>query len=347
MTYVMTGSRSKRLLYPVSHSFPRQDTRQEREKAHMKIEGIARNAERSNGLAEMLRTLDAECRNCAPLTPLECISRCNVWKMKNEFRRLRETMDNPNFIKDLFNVLKNNTRLHILRAIVKHRYSVSKLQEELKKAGHSHSQDTINQEYLRPLLAVGLAAETQEQYYATTFGGKLNELIGDFSEFATVLPAHSECYEEALLNALLPGSKTFEEIDALVSSKVASRILKRLRTAGLIETPKERDYVFFFRSKRDPNKETLSSTERKVYDNISEEGISAKKLAEKTGISMRRTYKYLRGLKGKKLVFTRKTPKVYGLTDKGEKLASLLHELQNLVEETWDSSEQIVNNDKS
>jgi predicted transcriptional regulator len=256
-------------------------------------------------------------------------------------------MYNPNFIRDLFNVLKNNTRLHILKAIVKRRYSVDKLREELKKAGHSHSRDTINQEYLRPLLEVGLAAEDQEQYYATTFGGKLNELIGDFSEFATVLPAHSECYEEVLLNALLSEPKTFEEIEALLSSKVASRILKRLKTAGLIETPEERDYVFFFRSKRDPNKETLSSTERKVCDNISEEGISAKKLAEKTGISLRRTYTYLRGLKGKKLVFTRKTPKVYDLTDKGEKLASLLRELQNLVEETWNSSEQIVNNDKS
>ena len=34
---------------------------------------------------------------------------------------------------------------------------------------------------------------------------------------------------------------------------------------------------------------------------------------------MRRIYKYLRGLKGKKLVFTRKTPKAYMLTDKGER----------------------------
>ena len=309
----------------------------------MKTESMARNAEKSHGLAEMFRTLDAECRNCAPLTPLECITRCDVWKMKNELRRLRETMDNPNFIKDLFNVLKNNTRLRILKVIVKGRCSVSKLQEELKKAGYSHSRDTINQEYLRPLLEVGLAAEAQDQYYATTFGGRLTELIGSFPEFVDTLPAHSECYEETLLDALLSGPKTFGDMEAFISPKVASRILKRLKTAGLIETPMERDYVFFFRTKRDPNNETLSSTERKVYDNISEEGISAKKLAEKTGISLRRTYKYIRGLKGKKLVFIRKTPKVYGLTDKGERLASLLHELHSLVEETWSSSEQIVN----
>jgi len=315
----------------------------------MKIEteSALKNAEKNHDFSGMPGTLDLECRNCAPLTPLECISRCPVWKLKNELRRLRETMENPSFIKDLLNVLKNNTRLRILNAIVKGRYSVSKLQEELKRAGHSYSQETINEEYLRPLTEAGLAAEAQEQYYATTFGGRLNELIGNFPEFLKALPAHSECYEEALLNALLSGPKIFEDIAAFISPKVASRILKRLKTMNLIETPKERDYVFFFRSKRDPNKEILSSTERRVYDNISEEGISAKRLAEKTGISRRRTYKYLRRLKGKKMVFARRTPKAYGLTDKGERLASLLHELQSLVEETWNFSEKIVNGEKS
>jgi predicted transcriptional regulator len=295
----------------------------------------------------MLRTLDAECRKCAPLNPLECVTRCNVWKLKNELRRLRETMDNPNFIKDLFNVFKNETRLHILNAIVKGRCSVSQLQQQLKEAGCTHSQETIAEEYVRPLMDVGLAAETRDEYYATIFGGRLTELLEGFPEFVNVLPAHSECYEETLLSALLAGPKTFQEVEALISPKAASRVLKRLKTAGLMETPEERDYVFFFKSKRDPKKETLAVTERKVYSSIPEEGISAKKLAEKTGLSVRRIYKYLRGLKGKKLVFTRKTPKSYGLTVKGEKLASLLQDLQNLVKETWNSSEQVVNNENS
>ena len=307
----------------------------------------SRSAKGNRDLAEMLRTLDAECRNCAPLTPLKCITRCNVWKLKNELRQLRETMNNQNFMKDLLNVLKNETRLHILSAIANGRYSVSQLQEELKKVGRPHSQDTINEEYLRPLIEVGLAAETQDQYYATMFGTRLTELLGSFPEFVNVLPAHSECYEEALLSALLFGPKTFEEVEAFISPKIAARILKRLKTADLIETPEERDYVFFFKSKRNPNKENFSSTERKVYGNLHEEGISVKKLAEKTGISLRRTYKYLRGLKGKKLVFTRKTPKAYSLTGKGEKLASVLYNLQNLVEEVWNSSTQVISSEKS
>jgi predicted transcriptional regulator len=104
----------------------------------------------------------------------------------------------------------------------------------------------------------------------------------------------------------------------------------------------ERDYIFFFKSKRDPNKENFTLTERRIYDAIPNEGISAGKLAKETGLSIRRTYKYLRGLKGKKLVFIRKTPKAYGLTCKGEKLASVLQELQQIVEETWSSSEQVM-----
>jgi len=299
--------------------------------------------ENNRDLVGILKTLDSECRNCAPITPLQCISRCQVYKLKNELRKLRETMDNPNYIKELFNVLKNETRLHILQAIVNSRYSVSQLQQELKKTGHSHSQDTICEEYLGPLMSVGLATEARDEYYATSFGGRLTELLGVFPEFVEMLPAHSECYEEMLLQFLVDGPKTFEEIETRISPKIASRILKRLRSVSLIETPMERDYIFFFKSKRDVNKESLTETELKMYETIADEGISAGKLSKETRLSMRRTYKYLRGLKGKKLVFIRKTPKAYGLTCKGEMLASVLKGLQQIVEETWSSSEQVMN----
>ena len=183
--------------------------------------------------------------------------------------------------------------------------------------------------------------ESCDQYYGTTFGGRLTEVLGGFPEFTEVLPAHSECYEEALLRALLTGPKTYEDIETLVSPKIASRILKRLREVNLIQTPEERDYIFFFKSKRDPNKETLTETERRVYESIGIEGTSAGSLSKETGLSTRRIYKYLRGLKGKKLVFIRRTPKAYALTCKGEMLASVLHELQKIIEETWISSKQV------
>ncbi len=305
---------------------------------------IARSMEKNRDFAVMLRILEDECRKCNPLTPLECISRCKTWKMKNELRRLHKTMENPDFMKDLMNVLKNDTRIQILMTIAKGHYSVHKLQQELRKMGHSRSQDTIVEEYLRPLLEVGLAVEAQDRYCATTFGGRLTELIEGSANIVNLLPAHSECNEETVLKALLSGPKTFEDMNGLVSKKIVSRILRRLKKVGLVETPKERAYIFFFRSKRDPAKETFSSTKRKVYKNIFDEGISAQKLAEKTGLTARTTYKYLRELKGKKLVFTRKMPKAYCLTAKGEKLASVLVELYALVEETLSSSEQVFKN---
>ncbi|MGB9842564.1 MAG: winged helix-turn-helix domain-containing protein [Candidatus Bathyarchaeales archaeon] len=290
----------------------------------------------------MLRNLENKCRNCAPPTALECITHCDAWKLKNELRKLRETMEDAKFMQNLFNVLKNKTRLQILTAIAKEAASMRQLCQELKKTGRLHSEATIYKVYLQPLTNLGLATETQNQYYATVFGSRLAKLLEGFADFVNFLPAHSECHEETLLTTLLSGPKTFQDLTLRVPPNIASRILKRLKNAELIKTPREQDYVFFFKSKRNPEKENFSVTERKVYNAIPEEGISAKKLAEKTGLSTRRIYVYLRRLKGKKLVFVRKTPKTYELTAKGAKLASLLQRLQELVEEIWSSSEQVI-----
>ena len=129
-------------------------------------------------------------------------------------------MDNPNYIKELFNVLKNETRLHILQAIVNGRYSVSQLQQELKKTGHNHSQDTISEEYLGPLMAVGLATEARDEYYATTFGGRLTELLGVLPRIrGNAARLILNVTKKSFYNALLSGPKTFEEIEVLILTK--------------------------------------------------------------------------------------------------------------------------------
>ena len=292
-------------------------------------------------LSTILKSLDAECRDCSPISPLQCIDRCQTYKLKNELRTLRKALASPSYIKELFNALKNETRLLILQAMVNGRYSVGALQQKLKEAGQSHSQGTICEEYLQPLVTIGLAAQAREEYYATAFGLRLTQLLTRFKDLPKKLPAHSECYEETLLQALLSGQKTFEDIEPLILQKNVSRVLRRLCSAKLIATPKGRDYIFFFKSKRDPNKENFSKTERKIYDAITDEGISAGKLANETGLSTRIIYKYLRGLKGKKLVFCRRTLKAYRLTRAGEKLASLLQLVQKIVEDAWNSSELV------
>jgi len=146
-----------------------------------------------------------------------------------------------------------------------------------------------------------------------------------------VLPPHSECYEEITLIMLLNEPKTYEALEEVVPIKNIPRVLNRLKKAGLIEVPPEKDYIFYFRTRRDSNKVEFSPTERKVYQNIPEKGISARKLAERTNISLRRTYKYLKRLKKKKLVFTRKKPKSYALTLEGIRIAILLQNIRGLL----------------
>ena len=221
------------------------------------VQILSRKVENNQDLAGMLKSLEAECRNCAPTSPLECITRCQVYKLKNELRKLRQTMDNPNYIKELYNVLKNETRFHLLLAIANGRCSVSQLRKVLKKTGYNYSQQNLSEDYLLPLIRAGLATEVRDEYCATMFGGRLTELLKNCPEFVQLLPAKSECYEETLLQFLLSGPKTFEDIEARIPPKSVSRTLKRLRSVGLVETPIQRDYIFFFKTKRDPEKEKL------------------------------------------------------------------------------------------
>jgi DNA-binding HxlR family transcriptional regulator len=298
--------------------------------------------ESNQNLAGTLKSLDEKCRTCTPITPLECIDRCQVYKLKNELRNLRKTMGNSNYTKELFNVIKNETRFKILQTIATSRYSVDQLHQILKKTGYNYSRENLSEEYLLPLIRVGVVTEVRDEYCTTMFGSRLIELLEYCPEFVKMLPARSECYEETLLQALLSGPKTFEDIEAVILPKITARTLKRLRLAALIETPVERDYIFFFKTIRDPDKENLTASERKIHDLLPNEGISAGQLAKVAGLSIRRTYKCLRRLKGKKLIFIRRTPKCYALTYSGEKLAIVLQQIQQVVEDTWTSSIQVM-----
>jgi predicted transcriptional regulator len=289
----------------------------------------------------MLRSLDSECRSCAPITPLECLTRCRVYRLKNELRVLRKNLDNPDYLQGLFNVLKNEKSLHTLKVLVNSRYSLNQLQLESKKAGYRYHQSAISKEILQPLLSLGLVFELQDEYYLTLFGNRLTKLLGCLADFAPMLPVSSKCYEEIVLQHLLSGSKTFESIEAVILLRNVSRTLKRLRSTGLIKTSADREYVFFFKTKREPNKESLTVTEQKIYDAITHKGISAGKLAIQTKVSTRVTYRCIKHLKGKKLVFQRRTPKAYDLTEKGKILATALDDLQNTVEDAWFSFQQI------
>jgi sugar-specific transcriptional regulator TrmB len=105
------------------------------------------------------------------------------------------------------------------------------------------------------------------------------------------------------------------------------------------------EYVFYFRTKKVPKK-AFSPTEKKVYETIPEVGISSRELSEKAGINLRRTYKYLRRLRKRRLVFTREKPRTYELTSSGMELANFLEETANLVLDASEASAFLLERSK-
>lgn len=298
-------------------------------------------------MADILKNLEKKCGSCNPITPLTCVSECKTWKLKNQLRKIHEKMQRPDFEAELLNTLKNERRLQLLDLISKQNYSISHLQQKMKTFGFGHSQQTLAEEYINPLIEVGLVQDAQNPYHATILGYKVNELVRDFHDLEETLPPHSECYEETILEALMDTPRTYQGMRTLISAKSLARVMSRLQKKALVQTSNDKNYIFFFRTKRDSGLSSLSPTERRVYENISEEGISAGKLAEKSQISLRRTYKYLRKLKGKKLVFTRKRPLFYSLTAKGAKLALMLKAIHNLAIEAEATTMQLLKNEEA
>jgi predicted transcriptional regulator len=198
------------------------------------------------------------------------------------------------------------------------------------------------EEYIAPLIEAGLVSQGQNPYNLTLFGCRVNVLVRDFPDLEEILPPHSECYEERALDSLLDRPRTYEDMRKVIPVKSVGRVLSRLQKSALVQTSKEKNYIFFFRTRRNAFLERLSPTEDRVYQDIPDEGIYAGKLSNRSGISLRRTYKYLRKLKGKKLVFERRKPLTYSLTDRGVKVASMLKNLRNLVTETQEATRRFL-----
>ena len=294
---------------------------------------LSKNADKRTSFADLIREVGENCRKCSSLTPIACLAGCRTWKLKNQFRNLYKVAKDPGFMNRLLNTLKNKRKLQLFKIVAKGRCSTARLQHELKTLGFTQTQQTMVEEYVNPLIKVGLIQEDQNEYCITLFGCRLSELTNGFNDLGNLLSPHSECYEEATLDVLAEGPKTREELERTVPANNVARILGRLQEAKLGERSPETEHIFFFTTKRDPSMEELSPTEQRVYDNISVDGSSARKLAKKTGISSRRTYRYIRRLKGKKLVFVRKKPACYWLTPKGTQVTMMLQAIRRLTVE--------------
>jgi len=283
----------------------------------------------SADLAEILKQADSICRYCESISPMICIERCEIWRTKNEFLEMNGMLCADDHVHNLLNAVKNDRRQKVIEALSERPRSIKGLQDYLKSKGYYHSQHTIASEYVEPLVKAGLVKKDGDKHRLTLYGQKFRDVLNRFN-VENSLPPHSRCHEEIVLKKLKDGPKSYADLVESLTQKSLSRSLKRLTENGLVIKSKTPEYIFYFRTKKVPNK-AFSPTEKKVYETIAEVGISARELSKKVGINLRRTYKYLRRLRKRRLVFTRRKPRTYELTPSGRDVTNFLEETVNLV----------------
>jgi len=283
----------------------------------------------STELVEILKQSDRVCQYCHLISPMICIEHCEIWKIKNDFLEMNGMLCEEDHLCDLLNAVKNDRRQKVIEALSERPRSIKELQGYLKNRGYHHSRHTVTSEYVKPLAKVGVLKKDGGKYRLTLYSQKLRDVLDRFG-VENPLTSHSCCYEEIVLKKLKDGSKSYANLVESLTQKSLSRPLKRLIENGLVNKSRSPDYVFYLRTKKVPKK-TFSPTEKKIYETITEVGISAPELSEKVGINLRRTYKYFRRLRKRRLVFTQKRPRTIQLTPSGMELANFLEETANLV----------------
>lgn len=276
-------------------------------------------------LEQTLHVMEERCKSCNVISPMFCAEQCETWKVKKELQETSKALSEADHGLRLLNAIKNKRRLAILNALSNRALLLDVLQKTLRNQGFYHSQKTID-EYLKPLLKAGLVKTNGKRLGLTLYGRKVHDAMVEHG-FAGRLPIHSSGYEEKTLRSLLSCAKTRDELLNVAPANSLSRTLKRLLERKLIAKSSSSDRVYYFRTKRALALERLSPTQKRICDAIPQAGISARDLAEFAGINLRRTYKYLRSLRGKKLVFRRNTPLMYELTEKGRIIAEFLEKI--------------------
>jgi predicted transcriptional regulator len=283
----------------------------------------------ASNISQTLKEAETRCRDCKTASPMVCVERCDVWRVKNEIMSVRQKAAEKGHPQRLFNAVKNLRRLKLLDALSEKPRTLTELQKSLKQNGFHHSRSTISLAYVDPLLKAGLVQEDSAKRFKITFyGQKVQSLFHTVVPKAS-LPMHSCCYEEVVVKELMNRPKTFSELAESVPRKSLARILTRLRTRGLLTAELHKEYVFYNKIKGKPRL-SLSPTEKRIFDIIPLEGISSHQISKEARITLRRTYKYLRRLREKKLVFALKKPRTYVLTEQGKEVAAFLGRVNEL-----------------
>jgi len=157
--------------------------------------------DQASSLSDALSTAEDYCENCKTSSPMVCVERCDVWRLKHEILEIRRVTGENYHTRQLLNVIKNKRRLRILDALCERSCNVKELQRYLRDSGFYHSRRTIFEAYLKPLMRVGLVREDDFKFKATFYGRKVHGLLMEHSSLG-LLPVHSCCYEEIVLQEL-------------------------------------------------------------------------------------------------------------------------------------------------
>lgn len=271
------------------------------------------------------------CRACRVPSPLVCVERCHIWKVNSERLELDKITSRSRHLIDLFNAVKNKTRSCIIRTLLERPLTLKELQRRLRKGGLYHSLGTIASFYIDPLLRVGLVRKEGDRYETTLYGRKIRGILSEACLEDLLLP-HSGCHEELCLMALAAGPKTYGALAKYACQGTLRRTLKRLVERGLVSKSKPSDRVFFFIAGEGTSE--LTPTEKRVFNALSKGGMPARRLSRVVGITLRRTYKYLKRLREKGLIDSRRRETVFGLTPMGEKIANCLKEMRDVYPPT-------------
>jgi predicted transcriptional regulator len=281
-------------------------------------------------MQDALKQAENSCKTCKTSSPIVCVERCDVWRLKSEILSTRQKASEKGHVAHLLNAVKNPRRRRLLDMLCEHPSNLTELQTRMKREGFYHSKSTIGNTYVKPLISAGLVREDGGLFRVTFYGRKVDESLHG-AEWEKPLPIHSCCYEEVVVEELAQSPKNFNQLAEKVPRKSLSRILMRLRTKGILQLEKlHEDYVFYAKAKGKPGS-VLSPTEKRILDILPTQGVAARQLSKEAQISLRRTYKYLHRLREKKLVFALKKPRTYKLTDKGREIARVLRHVGNLA----------------
>ena len=275
---------------------------------------------------EVYEEIEEYCRQCNPSNPMTCLESCELWTLKKKNQDYAKNgVGNET---DLLNTIKNTRRIRILKNLSAQPSSLKDLQQKLKEEGLYRSQNSLSH-YLMSLVKLHLLEEEGKVYRLTEKGIKISEIID--KETFQELPSESKGYEEAVLKTLNNRACTYADLAAVIPRKVLSRVLRRLMLKSFIVKDSSCDRVFYFLAKRRPTRR-LSPTELRIFHAIPKnDGISVRELSGRVGISIRRTYKYLRRLRIKRHVLKHKKDVTFTLSPKGISLVKSINTVLNII----------------